>query len=68
WFTAIYRDATDVLDYTCLGHNWTNSKEQAVEWGMAKIDEFLDTHTLTRAGWMPKLFLGKKTELTNTLP
>lgn len=60
WFVIIHQTGETQL-YSCLGCDWTNSKQEAIQWGIAKIDEFLATHTKTERGWLPNyLFKDKK--------
>lgn len=60
WFVLVQRTG-ERQTYSTLGCHWTDSKQEAIEWGVAKIDEFLATHTKTVDGWRPNyLFENKK--------
>lgn len=59
WFVRVQRTG-ETMTYSCIGSHWTYTKEEAVEWGIAKIDEFLATHIKTADGWRPNYLLKEK--------
>lgn len=60
WFVLVQRTG-ETYTYSCIGCHWTDTKEEAIEWGVAKIDDFLANHTKTADGWRPNyLFKDKK--------
>lgn len=60
WFVLVQRTG-ETQTYSTIGCHWTDSKQEAIEWGVAKIDEFLATHTKTVDGWRPN-YLFKDTK------
>ncbi|OKH30167.1 hypothetical protein NIES2101_42675 [Calothrix sp. HK-06] len=59
WFVIIYITG-DIQTYSCVGCDWAYSKQEAIEWGVAKIDEYIANHTKTERGWLPNYLFEDK--------
>lgn len=59
WFVIIHRTG-ETQTYSCIDCNWTYTKAEAIEWGVAKIDEFIATHTKTERGWLPNFLFSQR--------
>ncbi len=60
WFVLVQRTG-ETNTYSCIGSHWTDTKQEAIEWGVATIDEFLATHTKTIDCWRPNYLFKDKT-------